>query len=169
MFDIGWQELFIVAVIGIIVIGPKELPRTLKAVTGALRKVRSMASEFQNGIDEVVREADLDDIKNSVTGTGDFDFENEIKETLDPTGDLEKDIAESLEDDYGETEGWDDDDEYYDYEGDDSDVSLADASNADASNKAAAVPDNKATSAPEELNKPVTPADDNSKSAKTDG
>ena len=164
MFDIGWQELFILAVIGIIVIGPKELPRTLKAVTGALRKVRSMASEFQNGIDEVVREADLDDIKNSVTGTADFDLENEIKETLDPTGDLEKDIAEGLEDDYGETEGWDDNDEYYDHEGDGSNVSLADASN-----KAASVPEKIPAPAPEELNKPVASPDDDPKSAKTDG
>ena len=164
MFDIGWQELFIVAVIGIIVIGPKELPRTLRAVTGVLRKVRSMASEFQNGIDEVVREADLDDIKKTISETGEFDFENEIKETLDPTGDLEKDIAESLEDDYGETDGWDDDDEHYDYEGDDSDISIADTSN-----KTAPVPDNKTASASEELNKPVTSVDNDPEPAKTDG
>ena len=109
MFDIGWQELFIVAVIGIIVIGPKELPRTLRAVTGALRKVRAMASEFQSGIDDVVREADLEDIKKSVTGAEDFDFENEIKGTLDPTGDLEKDIQGSLDDEFDETDNWDDD------------------------------------------------------------
>jgi sec-independent protein translocase protein TatB len=132
MFDIGWQELFIVAVIGIIVIGPKELPRTLRAVTGALRKVRSMASEFQSGIDDVVREAELEDIKKSVTGSGEFDFENEIKETLDPTGDLEKDIQGSLDEEFDETDNWDEDDddddeEYYDYEGDDSTVNVADA------------------------------------------
>jgi Tat protein translocase TatB subunit len=163
MFDIGWQELFIVAVIGIVVIGPKELPRTLKAVTGALRKVRAMASEFQNGIDEVVREADLDDIKNSVTGGRNFDFENEIKETLDPMGDLEKDIAESLDDDYGETEGWNDDNELYDYEGDDSDILPADASN-----NAALVNENNSVPLSEELNKPVATADDNFKPAKTD-
>ena len=131
MFDIGWQELFIVAVIGLIVIGPKELPRTLRAVTGALRKVRAMASEFQSGIDDVVREADLEDIKKSVTGAEDFDFENEIKGTLDPTGDLEKDIQGSLDDEFDETDNWDDDDDendedFYDYEGDDSDVNIAD-------------------------------------------
>jgi sec-independent protein translocase protein TatB len=131
MFDIGWQELFIVAIIGLLVIGPKELPRTLKAVTGALRKVRSMASEFQSGIDDVVREADLEDIKKSVTGSGDFDFENEIKETLDPAGDLEKDIQGSLDDEFDETDNWDADDdendeEFYDYEGDDSNVNIAD-------------------------------------------
>ena len=142
MFDIGWQELFIVAIIGLIVIGPKELPRTLKVVTGALRKLRTMAAEFQDSIDEVVREADLDDIKNSVTGTDDFDVENRIKETLDPTGDLEKDIVDSLEDDFGETEGWDKDDEYYSYEGDESDVSFSDKSQ-------------KKINALEELNKPA--------------
>ena len=57
MFDIGWQELFILAVLAIIVIGPKDLPRTIKTVTGWLRKARSMARELQSGIDDVVREA----------------------------------------------------------------------------------------------------------------
>ena len=55
MFDIGWQELFILAVLAIIVIGPKDLPRTIKTVTGWLRKARSMARELQSGIDDVVR------------------------------------------------------------------------------------------------------------------
>ena len=38
MFDIGWQEIFLIAVVALIVIGPKDLPRALKTVTSALRK-----------------------------------------------------------------------------------------------------------------------------------
>lgn len=156
MFDIGWQELFIVAVIGLLVIGPKELPRTLKTITGALRKVRSMASDFQSGIDDVVREADLEDIKKSVTGDGGFDFENQIKDTLDPDGDLEKDVADSLDDDYGETDEWDaedddNDEELYDYEDDDSKV---------AATEAAPVDKPEPVSAPEELDVASAPEDD---------
>jgi sec-independent protein translocase protein TatB len=63
MFDIGWQELLVLAVLAIIVIGPKDLPRAIKTVTYWIRKARSMARDLQDGLDEVVREAELDDIK----------------------------------------------------------------------------------------------------------
>ncbi len=52
-----------VALVAILVIGPKELPRALRTAGQWIRKVRGIAREFQNGIDSLVREADLDDIK----------------------------------------------------------------------------------------------------------
>ena len=92
MFDIGWQELFIVAVLVIVVVGPKDLPRTLRAVMGLLRKGRMMARDFQNGIDDVVREADLEDIRKQNTDVGGDDIPNSIEEALDPDGDIAKDL-----------------------------------------------------------------------------
>ena len=86
MFDIGWPELLIVAVITVIVVGPKELPRVLRTVTGLIRKVRGMASDFQSTIDDMVRESELDDLRKQVTDTADFGLDAEIKETLDPSG-----------------------------------------------------------------------------------
>ena len=62
MFDIGWQELFLLAVLAIIVIGPKDLPGAIRTVTTWIRKARSMARDFQDGLDDVVREAELDSI-----------------------------------------------------------------------------------------------------------
>ena len=73
MFDIGWQELFILAVLAIIVVGPKDLPRAIQTVTHWIRKARSMARDLQDGLDDVVREAELDDIKteaNKMMGEG---------------------------------------------------------------------------------------------------
>jgi len=74
MFDIGWQELLVLAVLAIIVVGPKDLPRAIKTVTYWIRKARSMARDLQDGLDEVVREAELDDIKReaekAITGAG---------------------------------------------------------------------------------------------------
>ena len=63
MFDIGWQELFVLAVLAIIVIGPKDLPRTIRTVTHWIRKARSMARDFQDGVDEMVQDAEIQDIK----------------------------------------------------------------------------------------------------------
>jgi len=93
MLDIGWQELFIIAVFAILVIGPKDLPRALKTIMHYVRKARGLAREFQSGVDEMVREADLDDLKKEVkTLTDSKGLENTIKDSLDPDGDLSKDM-----------------------------------------------------------------------------
>lgn len=88
MFDIGWQELFIILVLTVIVVGPKELPRTARTVTGWLRKARRIAREFQSSVDDMVREADLDDIKKQVEATANLDIAGELKKELDPDGEL---------------------------------------------------------------------------------
>ena len=95
MFDIGWQELFIVAVLVVIVVGPKDLPRTLRAIMGWVRKARMLAREFQDGVDDVVRQADLDDIKKQVTEVGDFELGKEFKDGLGLSGDLDADALKS--------------------------------------------------------------------------
>ncbi len=92
MFDIGWQELFIVAALGLIVVGPKDLPRALRTVMGLVRKGRLLARDFQDGLDEVVREADLDDMKNKIENLTDEDITSKVSEALDPTGDLAGDL-----------------------------------------------------------------------------
>ena len=92
MLDIGWQELFLIGVIALLVVGPKDLPRTLGALARMYRKARGMAGEFQNGISEMVREAELDDIKRDVEKAGRFDMEKELKSAVDPTGTLSDDF-----------------------------------------------------------------------------
>ncbi len=92
MFDIGWQELFIVAVLGIIIIGPKDLPRAVRAVRRMLRKARNLTRDFQDGLDDVIREAELDDVKEQVEKASRFDAAREIENAIDPTGDLAGDF-----------------------------------------------------------------------------
>ena len=88
MFDIGWQELFIVAILALIVVGPKDLPRAIRNIMGLVRKARIMARDFQVGIDEVVREADLDDMKNDIEKLSNGEIDKQIKSAFDPRGDL---------------------------------------------------------------------------------
>ena len=92
MFDIGWQELFIIAVLAIIVVGPKDLPKALHTVTKWLRKARAVAREFQSGIDNMVRDSELDDVKRQLEGAADYDISKEIENTIDPTGAISDDI-----------------------------------------------------------------------------
>ena len=92
MFDIGWQELFIIAVLALLVVGPRDLPRTLRTVMGYVRKAKDMAREFQNGIDEVAQEVELDDIRKEANRIGQMDITEEINNTIDPMGALKQDL-----------------------------------------------------------------------------
>lgn len=94
MLDIGWVELSIIALITILVVGPKEIPRVLRTVTQIMRKVRGMASEFQSGIDELAREAELDDLKKDIEKTASRDFASELENTIDPTGEVTESVRE---------------------------------------------------------------------------
>lgn len=102
MLDIGWVELSIIALITILVVGPKEIPRVLRTVTQIMRKVRGMASEFQSGIDELARESELDDLKKDIEKTASRDFASELENTIDPTGEVTesvRDMETSLKED----------------------------------------------------------------------
>lgn len=91
MFDIGWQELFIVAVFALIVVGPKDLPQAIRTITTWVRKARMMARDFQSGVNEMVREAELDDIKDSLTKPQ--DMKKTIADMVDPDGELAKGLV----------------------------------------------------------------------------
>ncbi len=66
MFDIGGLELLVIGVVALVVIGPKELPGTLRTVAFWIRRARSMAREFQSGFEELTREAELDELRREV-------------------------------------------------------------------------------------------------------
>src|SRR6201990_422081 len=65
MFDIGWSELVVIAVVALIAIGPKELPGVLRMVGQWMGKARKMAAEFQGQFQEAMREAEIADLKKS--------------------------------------------------------------------------------------------------------
>lgn len=94
MFDIGWDEMALVAVVALIVIGPKDLPVVLRQVGRWTRKARELAGEFQRGVDDMVRESELAELKSQVEKAADPNaLRREVEKTVDPTGE----IARSLE------------------------------------------------------------------------
>ncbi len=88
MFNIGWSEYLVIAVIALVAIGPKELPGVLRMVGQWVNKARKMAAEFQGQFQEAMREAEMADLKKS------FD---EVKESA--TGFASGDIMTSLQKD----------------------------------------------------------------------
>ena len=95
MFDIGWPEMAVVAVIALIIIGPKDLPRILRYAGRWAGKARRMAREFQSNFDDMVRESELDEVKKSVDQAGAFNPVRDIGNSIDPTGEMKEEI-ESL-------------------------------------------------------------------------
>src|SRR3954465_13666929 len=93
MFDIGWSELVVIAVVALIAIGPKELPGVLRMVGQGMGKARRMASEFQGQFQEAMREAEMadlkktfDEVKDAATGLG----------TANIMTSLQKDVGDAL-------------------------------------------------------------------------
>lgn len=66
MFDIGWQELLVIAVVAIVVVGPKELPAMMRAAGQWMGKARRMAREFQFSLEEIGREAELEALRRDI-------------------------------------------------------------------------------------------------------
>jgi sec-independent protein translocase protein TatB len=91
MFDIGWSELVVIAVVALIAIGPKELPGVLRMVGQWMGKARKMAAEFQGQFQEAMREAEMADLKKT------FD---EVKEAA--SGFAGNNVMTSLQKDVGD-------------------------------------------------------------------
>ena len=91
MFDFGWDEMALIAVISLIVIGPKDLPVVLRQMGRMTRKAREMAADFHRGVDDMVRESELDDLKKQVTKVTDVNLlRQEVDKAIDPTGEMAK-------------------------------------------------------------------------------
>ena len=94
MFDIGWSELVVIAVVALIAIGPKELPGVLRMVGQWMGKARKMAAEFQGQFQEAMREAEMADLKKS------FDEVKDTATALSPGNlmtSLQKDVSDALQ------------------------------------------------------------------------
>ena len=84
MFDFAWSEIALIVVVAVIFIGPKDLPVAIKAVTGMLKKARRMAGEFQTHVDDMVREADLGEVRDGLNKIRNFDFKGTVERAVDP-------------------------------------------------------------------------------------
>tara|TARA_B100001964_G_scaffold242805_1_gene318721 strand:+ start:513 stop:869 length:357 start_codon:yes stop_codon:yes gene_type:complete len=86
MFSLGWPELALTALIVIIVVGPKEIPNLLKQIGTFTKSIKKISREFKSSLNEIANEADLKDVKESLSSI------NEIKKDIDPTNQIKKQI-----------------------------------------------------------------------------
>lgn len=84
MFDIGWSEILVIAVVMIVVVGPKDLPKMLRAFGKATAKMRTTASEFRAQFDEALREAELDDVKKTIDDVKNYNPRKTVTDLFEP-------------------------------------------------------------------------------------
>lgn len=90
MFDIAWSELLLIAVVALVVIGPKDLPNAIYTFGKWVRKARVVAREFQGHIDDMMRETELDELRREALKTRDMNIKKMMEDTIDPKGEVSK-------------------------------------------------------------------------------
>ena len=96
MLDLGWPELLVVALVLIIVVGPKDLPAMLRTFGRTTRKLRSMAGEFRSQFDEALKEAELDDVRSVINEAQSLNPKNILKDVVDPIAEVGNEIKSDL-------------------------------------------------------------------------
>lgn len=95
MFDLGWQEFILIALVAVVVVGPKDLPRVIRSVGQWIRKARSLASEFQGSLEEMAREAELDDVRKQIQQVSRDGVGGSIEKHVDPGGDIRRSFEDA--------------------------------------------------------------------------
>jgi sec-independent protein translocase protein TatB len=83
MFDIGWSELLVIAVVAIIVVGPKDLPRLMRSFGHYAGKLRRAASDFQRQFEEAMRESEVDEVRKAIESVRDNTPSIDLKAPID--------------------------------------------------------------------------------------
>lgn len=96
MFDFAWSEIAVLGVIALVVIGPKDLPRALKTAGFMVRRARGMAREFQNSVDDMIRESELQEIRETAAKAAGVDLHQALGNVVDPGGEIRAAMAEPI-------------------------------------------------------------------------
>ena len=102
MFTFGWGEIFLIGIIVVVVIGPKDLPKFIKQIGFLLKNIRKISSDFKSSINEIAEETEIKDLANSVNEVKKIkdginikkNFQNEIKTVKETVKMAENEISD---------------------------------------------------------------------------
>ena len=97
MFDIGWTEMLVIAIVMIVVVGPKDLPKMLRTFGRTTAKMRSMAGDFRKQFDDAMREAELDEVRSTIDSVRKMNPAADVKKALNPMEKAAADVRAGLE------------------------------------------------------------------------
>lgn len=105
MFGLAWTEIGVIGVVAMVLIGPKDLPVAIRAISDLLRKARKMAGEFQGHVDTMVREADstgaMSEMRQTFNEIRRFDLKGQITKAVDADGTIRATMTENPIADWG--------------------------------------------------------------------
>ncbi|WP_062202860.1 Sec-independent protein translocase protein TatB [Aureimonas sp. AU12] len=96
MFDIGGLELLVIAVVLIVVVGPKDLPKMLRTFGRVSGQMRRMAGDFRKQFDEALKEAELDELRDVARDVKNLDPRTDIRKVMNPVRAVGDEIRSSL-------------------------------------------------------------------------
>jgi sec-independent protein translocase protein TatB len=94
MFDFAWSEIALIGVVALVLIGPKDLPVAIKAVSDMVKKLRRMAGEFQSQVDEMVKDTSLAEVRQQINEIRNLDIRGEITKAVDADGSIRSALNE---------------------------------------------------------------------------
>ena len=97
MFDVGWTDMLVIAIVMIVVVGPKDLPNMLRTMGRMAAKARGMANDFRRQFDEALKEAELDDVKKSVDELRGLNPMTQVRKQLNPFEKAAADLRAGVE------------------------------------------------------------------------
>jgi sec-independent protein translocase protein TatB len=100
MLDIGFPEFLLISFVLLIVVGPKDLPKVLRSITSFVKKIKSMASQFHSGIDDLANEAEISNLRKEVSQ---LDNKSAYNSEIEQIKGFENDLnIKSLKDDFND-------------------------------------------------------------------
>ena len=97
MLEVGWSELLVIAIILIVVVGPKDLPGMMRTFGRMMGRVRTMANDFRSQFDEAMREAELDDVRQGLSEDNKYNPASSLRDAINPIRQLGQDIKSDLQ------------------------------------------------------------------------
>jgi sec-independent protein translocase protein TatB len=97
MLEVGWSEILVIAIILIVVVGPKDLPAMMRTFGKMMGRVRTMANEFRGQFDEAMREAELDDVRKGLSEVNKYNPASSLRDAMNPIRQLGNDIKSDLQ------------------------------------------------------------------------
>ena len=100
MLEVGYSEILVIAIVLIVVVGPKDLPKMLRAFGRMMTKFRTVSGDFRRQFDDALREAELDEVRKTISEVRNLDPRNQLREALNPlrqaTSSLRSDVENAI-------------------------------------------------------------------------
>jgi len=94
MFDIGWTEMALIAVVAVVVIGPKELPKVMRELGSWVARARGMSRVFMDQLEEMSRQSGIDEVRKEAEALRQINPARQLEQAIDPDGMLRNQSAE---------------------------------------------------------------------------